>query len=479
LELGVHEDPPIGLREGGLIRDGFHAELDELRAIRRDGRDTIAAIESKERDATGIASLKVRFNRVFGYYIEISKSNLHLVPSHYQRKQTIAGGERFVTAEIKEYEAKVLGAQERIESLEYEIFVALRAEFAAQAPRMKAAARAAARADVLAGLAQLAEERDFRRPIIVPEPRLRIVSGRHPVVEQMLLEARFTPNDATLGAEPGAIAILTGPNMGGKSTYLRQVALMAILAQSGSFVPAEEAEIGLVDRIFCRVGASDNLAEGQSTFMVEMAETANILHHVTPRSLVLLDEVGRGTATFDGLAIAWAVVEFLHQLPGGAPRTLFATHYHELTELAVLLSQIVNLRMAVREWGDRVIFTHRVESGASDRSYGIHVARLAGIPGAVVARAEQILSNLERDEYGGDGLPRRARRPDGVKAAPVRADRPLFPPPAALAHPHDAEAAELLAEIRRQNPERLTPLEALALIDSWSRRLKKETGPKG
>jgi DNA mismatch repair protein MutS len=476
----VHEDPPAGLREGGLIRDGFHAELDELRAIRREGRDTIAAIEAREREATGIASLKVRFNRVFGYYIEVSKSNLHLVPDRYQRKQTIAGGERFVTPEIKDYEAKVLGAQERIEALEYEIFVALRAEVAARAAQIKTAARAAARADVLVALAQLAEERDFRQPSIVDEPRLRIVGGRHPVVELSLVETRFAPNDATLGQEAGEIAILTGPNMGGKSTYLRQVALIAILAQAGSFVPAEEAEIGIVDRIFCRVGASDNLAEGQSTFMVEMAETANILHHATPRSLVLLDEVGRGTATFDGLAIAWSVVEFLQRLTGGAPRTLFATHYHELTELAVTLPGIVNLRMAVREWGERVVFTHRVEAGPSDRSYGIHVARIAGVPAAVVARAEEILANLERDEYGRDGLPRRARRSEAVKSGKGVAERPLFPPPGAVLtrEPEDPASAEVLAAIRRQAPERLTPLEALTLVDTWSRLLRKETTPK-
>jgi DNA mismatch repair protein MutS len=473
LRGGVHEDPPVSLREGGLIRDGFNAELDELRAIRRDGRDTLAAIESRERELTGIASLKVRFNKVFGYYVEVSKSNLHLVPDRYQRKQTIAGGERFVTAEIKEYEAKVLGAQERIETLEHELFVALRAAVAADAVRLKAAARAAALADVLAAFAQLAENRDYRRPRIVPHRSLRIVGGRHPVVEPMLVESRFTPNDTTLGGNAGAIAILTGPNMGGKSTYLRQVALISILAQSGSFVPAEDAEIGLVDRIFCRVGASDNLAEGQSTFMVEMSETANILHHVTPASLVLLDEIGRGTATFDGLAIAWAVVEHLQQLEGGAPRTLFATHYHELTELAVALSSVVNLRMSVREWGERVIFTHRVEAGASDRSYGIHVARLAGIPQAVVARAQEILANIERDEYGGDGLPRRART---ARQASPPASRPLFPPPAAARNeraPEDPMAAEVLAELRRQTPDRLTPLEALSLIDGWSRRLKK------
>ena len=479
LASGIHEEPPASLKEGGLIRDGFDAELDGLRAIRTDGRDLIAAIEFREREATGIASLKVRFNKVFGYYIEVSKSNLHLAPDRFQRKQTIAGGERFVTPELKELEAKVLGAQERIETLEYELFVALRAEVAACASGLKRAARATAGADVLAALAQLASERDFRRPTIATDRRLRIVGGRHPVVESMLVESRFTPNDTILGGDAGPVAILTGPNMGGKSTFLRQVALIAVLGQSGSFVPAEEAEIGIVDRIFCRVGASDNLAEGQSTFMVEMAETANILHHVTPQSLVLLDEIGRGTATFDGLAIAWAVVEHLQQLQGGAPRTLFATHYHELTELSVVLSGVFNLRMAVREWGDRVVFTHRVEKGASDRSYGIHVARLAGVPLGVVTRAEEILANLERDEYGGDGLPRRARKARGNKDAAEPPARPLFPPLSAPGTPEpvDPAAAEVLAAIRLQTPERLTPLEALTLVDGWHRILKDRSGP--
>ncbi|HZN55065.1 MAG TPA: DNA mismatch repair protein MutS, partial [Candidatus Polarisedimenticolaceae bacterium] len=378
--------------------------------------------------ATGIASLKVRFNKVFGYSIEVTKPNLHLVPERYQRKQTIAGGERFVTPELREHEAAVLDAQERIDALEHEIFVALRAEIASHALRLKAAARAVARADVLAALAQLAEERGYCRPTLVAEPMLRIVRGRHPVVEQMPLDGPFTPNDARLSSESGRVAILTGPNMGGKSTYLRQVGLIALLAQAGSFVPADEAEIGIVDRIFCRVGASDNLAEGQSTFMVEMAETANILHHATGSSLVLLDEIGRGTATFDGLAIAWAVVEHLCALPAGIPRTLFATHYHELTELSVASPSIVNLRMAVKEWGERVIFTHRVEPGAADRSYGIHVARLAGMPRSVIERAREILVNLERDEYGGDGQPRRARRRGRQDGAPAGAGRPLFPP---------------------------------------------------
>ena len=478
LAAALADDPPLGVREGGVIRDGFDAELDDLRAIRRDGRATIAAIEARERDATGIASLKVRFNKVFGYYLEVSKSNLHLVPERFERKQTIASGERYVTAELKEYEAKVLSAQERIEELEYEIFCRVRAEVAREATRLKAASRAVAILDVLCAWAEAASRRGYVRPRVVEEPVLKIVGGRHPVVEATLSEGRFTPNDTDLDGEDSALAILTGPNMGGKSTYLRQVALIALMAQAGSFVPAEEAEIGIVDRIFCRVGASDSLAEGRSTFMVEMTETANILHHADARSLVLLDEIGRGTATFDGLSIAWAVVEFLHERLGGPPRTLFATHYHELTELAVELAQVVNWRTAVREQGERVVFLHRVEPGAADRSYGIHVARLAGIPAGVVSRAREILENLETDEFGRDGLPRRARRHVRGGSAPRTGGQfSLFAPPAgdeAAAEPADPAAQEVLAELREKNPDQLTPLEALQLIAGWRRRLNGE-----
>ncbi len=303
---------------------------------------------------------------------------------------------------------------------------------------------------------------------------LRIVAGRHPVVERTLVGPRFVPNDAALDAEGPVISILTGPNMGGKSTYLRQVGLIALLAQAGSFVPADEAEIGIVDRIFCRVGASDSVAEGQSTFLVEMIETANILHHAGRRSLVLLDEIGRGTATFDGMAIAWAVVEALHGRPGGAPRTLFATHYHELTELAVALPGVVNQRMGAREWGDRVIFLHRVEPGAADKSYGIQVARLAGIPPPVIARAKEILTNLERDEFGRDGLPRRARR-QGRGAGAGQPSLFLAAEPAPVsAEPADPAAAEVLADLRVSDPDRLTPLEALAKLARWRSRLGGE-----
>ena len=475
LAAGLVDEPPAGLKDGGVIRDGFDATLDEYRALGRDGRSYIAGMEARERKATGIASLKVRFNKVFGYYIEVSKPNLPLVPERYHRKQTIAHGERFVTPELKEYESKVLHAQERVEALELELFQQLRARVAAEAARIQAVARAAACVDVLAAFAEIAAGRDYVRPEVHGGDELCIVGGRHPVVELTLAERRFVPNDAELRARARAIAILTGPNMGGKSTYLRQVALIAILAQAGSFVPAESASLGVVDRVFCRVGASDSLAEGQSTFMVEMTETANILNHATARSLLLLDEIGRGTSTFDGLSIAWAVVEHLHRLDGGAPRTLFATHYHELTELAVELPSVLNLRMSVREWRDGIVFLHRVEQGASDRSYGIQVARLAGIPQAVVRRAKEILANLERDEYGRDGLPRRARRSD---SRAVRAQPTLFstlePEPAAAAPVDDPAAAEVLAELRRMNADGLTPLDALNLLATWKRRLRTE-----
>lgn len=465
---GLIEEPPVALREGGFIRDGFDNELDELRSIRLDGKSFIAGIERAEREKSGIPSLKVKFNRVFGYFIEITKANVHLVPEHYHRKQTIANGERYVTPELKEYEAKILKAQERIEQIEIELFQKLRTEVAAEAPRIKRAAEATACLDVLLGYAESAATQRYCRPTVDDGARLRIVGGRHPVVEQALEGRRFVPNDSALEASKEAIAILTGPNMGGKSTYLRQVALITLLAQAGSYVPAEEASVGVVDRIFCRVGASDSLAEGQSTFMVEMTETANILHHATSRSLILLDEIGRGTSTFDGLSLAWAVVEHLTSIQGGAPRALFATHYHELTELARERACVFNLRMAVREKGDQVAFLHRVERGAADRSYGIHVARLAGIPESVVNRAQEILENIERDEWDTDGQPKRARRRES--AAGSRRQPSLFEEPRAL----DAESLEVLAALRDVITEEMTPLDALNRIAEWKRRLNQK-----
>ncbi|TDI45293.1 MAG: DNA mismatch repair protein MutS [Acidobacteria bacterium] len=470
LATALADDPPVTLREGGAIRDGFNAELDELRSIRTDGRSFISALESTERERTKIASLKVRFNKVFGYYIEVSKTNLHLVPEHYHRKQTIANGERFITPELKEHEAKVLNAQERIESLELTLFAALREETAAQAQRLRAVARATALLDVLAGLADIAVSEDYQRPRVRDTNGLVIRGGRHPVVEQSLAGQHFVPNDTLLGGDHRSIGILTGPNMGGKSTYLRQVAVITLLAQTGSFVPAEEADIGIVDRIFCRVGASDSLSEGQSTFMVEMTETANILHHATRRSLVLLDEIGRGTSTFDGLSIAWAVVEHLHAVEAGVPRTLFATHYHELTELAVELDSVMNLHMAVRERGNDVVFLHRVDAGPSDRSYGIHVARLAGVPPGVVRRAAEILANLERGEYGRDGLPRRAHANKGAGAQPTLFG--MFDPEEPKPRAQDPVIAEVLSEIRGADTDEVTPLQALNRLVAWKRQLR-------
>jgi len=476
LAQALVDEPPASIRDGGVIRDGFHPELDELRALGRDGRTYIAALEAREKEATGIASLKVRYNKVFGYYLEVSKANLHLVPAHFRRKQTIAGGERYVTDDLQQHESKVLHAQERIEELELELFSALRDEVARAAPRLKAVARALALLDVWTAWAELASGRGWTRPRVASDGSLRIAGGRHPVVEATLVDARFQPNDTELDAAGRAIAILTGPNMGGKSTYLRQVALIVLLAQAGSFVPADEAHVGVVDRIFCRVGASDSLAEGQSTFMVEMSETANILHHAGGRSLVLLDEIGRGTSTFDGLSIAWAVAEFLHERKGGSPRTLFATHYHELTELAVELPKVLNLRMAVRESAAGVAFLHKVEPGAADRSYGIQVARLAGVPGPVLQRAREILTNLERDEFGKDGLPRRARK-SSRRPANGATQAHLFAAaePAPAEEPPDPAVEEVLAELRTQDPNQLTPLDALQLLARWKSRL----GPKG
>jgi DNA mismatch repair protein MutS len=361
-------------------------------------------MEEHERGRTGIASLKVRFNRVFGYYIEISKANLHNVPEDYRRKQTIAGGERYVTPALKEYEEKILGADERILARELEIFEALRRDVAVDAPRIQDTARALAMLDVLAALAETAAVANFTKPQVHDGDDFLVTDARHPVVERHARDA-FVPNDVDLNGTTRQVVILTGPNMGGKSTYLRQTALLPLLAQIGSFVPAKDAKLPIVDRIFARVGASDNIARGQSTFMVEMQETANILHTASSRSLVVLDEIGRGTSTFDGLSIAWAVAEHLATNPAARPKTLFATHYHELTDLADSLPGIVNAHVTAREWKDDIIFLRKVVPGRSDRSYGIQVARLAGLPSVVVARAREILGGLERDELSRAGRP--------------------------------------------------------------------------
>lgn len=404
----IVEDPPLALKEGGLIRDGFHAQLDELRQAMRGGKDWIAQLQQREMERTGIASLKIRFNSVFGYYIEITKSNLDKVPPEYQRKQTIANGERFITPELKQMEAKILGAEERAARLEYELFQEVRGEVLRHLPVLQRTADAIAQLDVLATFAENARLFQYCRPNVRDEGVLNIRDGRHPMLEQTLVEERFVPNDVYLDGSTRQIALITGPNMAGKSTYLRQVALLVLLAHTGSFVPATEARIDLVDRIFTRIGASDDLARGQSTFMVEMSETANILNNATRRSLIILDEIGRGTSTFDGLSLAWSIVEYLHNVVGA--KVLFATHYHELTELAARLPRLANFNVAVREWQDKILFLRKIVEGGTDKSYGIQVARLAGVPKAVIDRAKVILRNLEESELTPEGNVRQAAR---------------------------------------------------------------------
>jgi len=453
IDASIIDEPPALARDGKFIRGGFDAEIDELRRISESGRQVIVEMEQQERERTGISSLKVRYNRVFGYYIEVSKSNLHAVPPDYHRKQTIAGGERFITPALKDYEGKVLGADERIVEREIELFDALRSAVAAEAPRVQASARAIAALDVLAALAEAAAVHNYTKPQVHEGDEYSVFDGRHPVVERRAAARGepFVPNDLVLNGGTSQLVILTGPNMGGKSTYLRQAALLSVMAQAGAFVPAREAKLGLVDRIFARVGASDNIARGQSTFMVEMQETARILHTATSRSLVVLDEIGRGTATFDGLSIAWAVAEYLATHPRVRPKTLFATHYHELTDLADATPGVVNYHVAAREWKDDIIFLRKIVKGRSDRSYGIQVAKLAGLPRTVVERAREILNGLERDELARGGRP----SVGGTAGDPQR-QLGLFQAPAP-----DDHLREKLAAL---DIDRLTPLEALTLL---------------
>ncbi len=450
LERALVDEPPPTLAEGDVMRTGFDAALDALRATRDGAQSLVAGMQARERERTGIGSLKVGYNKVFGYYIEVTRSNLERVPAEYERRQTVANAERFVTAGLKQLEAQILDAEQRIAEVEAHAFAELRQQIAGQLPRLQASADRVAELDVLASLAQTAERLAYTRPRLHEDYRMEIRGGRHPVVETMMPRERFIPNDVVLD-EAGRIMILTGPNMAGKSTLLRQVGLIQLLAQMGSFVPAESALLPVCDRIFTRVGASDNLVRGQSTFMVEMQETASILHAATARSLVLLDEIGRGTATYDGVSIAWAVTEYLHEATGA--RTIFATHYHELTQLAELLPALVNCNVAVRETGNEIVFLHQLQRGGADRSYGIEVGRLAGLPREVVQRAREILRDLEGAHSGGGrGLgqagklrPRSARAPDQLS---------FFAPPE---HP-------ALTRLRATEVDQLTPLEALNLI---------------
>jgi DNA mismatch repair protein MutS len=455
---GIVTNPPFVMREGGIIADGYNAELDELRSLSREGKGFIARLEAREKGRTGIGSLKIRYNKVFGYYIEVTKTNLASVPADYMRRQTLANAERYITPELKEYEEKVLGAEERIADLEYLLFQELRELVAAEGERIARTADRLAVLDVLAALAELAHERSYCRPLVDDGDNITILEGRHPVIEAMGLGERFVPNDVALDNGENQILIITGPNMAGKSTFMRQVALITLMAQIGSFVPAAEARIGVTDRIFTRVGATDNLARGQSTFMVEMTEAAHILRNATPRSLIILDEIGRGTSTFDGVSIAWAVAEFLHDCGSHAAKTLFATHYHELTELAVTRNGIKNFNIAVKEWNEQIIFLRKIVPGGTSHSYGIQVARLAGIPLEVIERAREILHNLEKGEYGEEGVPRIARGKKGVMA--------ISSPQLAL---FETTEDLLRTRLKALNVATLTPLEALNILDELKR----------
>ncbi len=445
------DDPPLSLTDGGLIRAGASAELDELRSLAANGKAYIAELQETERQRTGIANLRVRFNSVFGYYIEVTKSNLHLVPKHYLRKQTVVGAERFITPELKEYETRVLHAEERSKRLEFELLVELRRRIGREVPRMLDLSGLLAELDALASLAQAASEHDYVRPLVDDSTVLEIEAGRHPVVETML-GGQFIANDTRLDTEDCQLAIITGPNMAGKSTYLRQVALIVIMAQLGSFVPAKRARIGIVDKIFTRIGASDDLSRGVSTFLAEMTETANILNNATTRSLVILDEVGRGTSTNDGLALAWAAVEYLHG-DKLRPKTLFATHYHELTDITTLLPRARNFSFAVKEQRDTVLFLRKLRPGAADKSYGIAVARLAGLPMSVIKRAEEVLAGFESGERVSI-----ARLGPSEPDIALAADRPL-------------EMHPVLKRLLEVNPDELSPLQAFSLLVELRRQL--------
>ncbi len=475
IDNAVHDDPPYTLREGRLIKKGHNQELDELRSISSEGKGWIVGIERRERERTGIGSLKVSYNRVFGYYIEVTKTNLANVPPDYIRKQTLANAERFITPELKEYEDKVLGAEEKILDLEYRLFQQVREAISAETVRIQDMARKLAVLDCLASLAEAAAKNNYTRPVVLDNDTLRIVEGRHPVIEQLSAEERFIPNDLLMDCETNQILVLTGPNMAGKSTFMRQAALITLMAQMGGFVPAREAQIGLVDRIFTRVGASDFLTRGQSTFMVEMNETANILNNATDRSLIILDEIGRGTSTFDGISIAWAVAEHIHKKLRA--RTLFATHYHELTELALTMDRVKNYTVAIKEWNDQIIFLRKVVEGGADKSYGIQVARLAGLPPAVIQRAKEVLANLERAEFDDAGEPVAAHkigkeeRKNGKREATESDHGSSQEPQLGL---FASEAGLLFKEILDLDLDAMTPLDALNKLHELKRKVNGE-----
>ncbi len=470
IEEAIAEDAPVQLTEGGLIKRGYSPELDRLEEEAREGKEWIAGLQQMERESTGIPSLKVGFNKVFGYYIEVTRPHLKSVPEHYIRKQTLVNAERFVTPELKRKEETVLGAEERSRAMEQEIFARVREEIAGLTPRIQKSAEMVALADVILSLSQAAVEGDYCKPRIDDGPRLEIVEGRHPVIEKRLGRSSFVPNDTLLDTRDRQILIITGPNMAGKSTYLRQVALIVLMGQVGSFVPAAKASYGAVDRIFTRVGASDNLYQGQSTFLVEMNETSNILHNATPRSLILLDEVGRGTSTYDGISIAWAVTEYLHETPSVRAKTLFATHYHELTNLGGTLQRAVNVNVQVKEWNDKVIFLRKVAEGAADRSYGVQVARLAGLPAAVIARAKQVLRGLEGERAPHLSGPAKGR--PGVMEKGGQYE--LFSPDASS---DESARDQVIEELKALNLKTMTPMDSFSALAALRDRLGRTQEP--
>ena len=453
IEQAIHPDAPLTARDGNIIKDGYDSTVDELRKASKEGKGWIAELEARERERTGIESLKIRYNQVFGYYIEISKSNLTRTPSDYIRKQTLVNAERFMTPELKTLEDRITGADIKLLACEQELFVQLRTQLAKEAPRLESMASTLAVIDVVASLAEAAALFRYAKPLVTDGSAITIRDGRHPVVEHINTNSRFVPNDTLLDLTENRLLIITGPNMAGKSTYLRQVALIILMAQIGSFVPAAEAHIGVVDRIFTRVGASDNLAGGQSTFMVEMVETANILHNATQRSLILLDEIGRGTSTYDGLSIAWAIAEYIHDCARLGARTLFATHYHEMTQLEEQRLGIKNYRVAVQEQDGDVVFLRKIVAGRADRSYGIHVAKLAGLPSAVIDRAEAVLSQLEEPERSRSGF--------------IQEQLPLTADPLPQPHP-------MIEEIKQIDLFSMTPLDALNRLAELQRMVRQD-----
>jgi len=461
IENAIAEDPPITIREGGIIRDGYSGEVDNYRKACTDGKQWIADLESRERESSGIKNLKVKFNKVFGYYIEVTNSNLEQVPGHYIRKQTLVNCERFITEERKNLEATILGAEEKVTALEYELFCAIREKIAGEVGRIQKTADDMALLDVLCSLAEVADRENYAKPSVHEGGEIRIIEGRHPVVEKMLGMTPFVPNDTLLNNDSDRVIIITGPNMAGKSTYLRQVALITLMAQMGSFVPAKEAVIGIADRIYTRVGASDDLASGQSTFMVEMTEVANILNNATPRSLLILDEIGRGTSTYDGLSIAWSVIEYINDKGRLGCRTLFATHYHELTELEDKLGGIKNCCIDVKKKGDDIVFLRKIKPGGADRSYGIEVAKLAGIPQLVIDRARGILDELDAADINRDGHHR--KKP----AKPLDGQLDLL-----SAGSLSKSEREVIDEIRSFDATAMTPLDALNRLYEFQQRLK-------